>query len=36
MAAVLSVNFRFGSLKAQVKKTAASINNDDVESNKKS
>ena len=32
----LSVNFRFGSLKAQVKKTAASINNDDVESNKKS
>lgn len=31
----LSVNFRYGSLKAQVKKTAASINNDDVESNKK-
>lgn len=31
----LSINFRFGSLNAQVKKTAASISNDDLQGRKK-
>lgn len=30
----LSVSYRFGSLNVQVKKTAAKINNDDVENRK--
>ncbi len=31
----LSVNFRFGSLNVQVKKTASSISNDDLSGRKK-
>ncbi len=31
----MSINFRFGSLNASVKKTATSINNDDLQGRKK-